>query len=156
MKASSSKLALRKQGIVLNDLDGNPNPQASLLQAAALQIEKNHHEGPIPSPQALSEYEEVLPGIADRIMSMAEKNAEHLRKKEQSLVDNHYQDKTSGRRYGFTLILIAFLVTWIAIERNMPYLAALIGGTTVLGIATIFILGKKANTKHNDNNSEEE
>lgn len=72
MKAATSKLALRKQGVALKDLDGNNRMSTGILQNTALQVESNHHVGPIPSPQALSEYENVLPGIADRIMTMAE------------------------------------------------------------------------------------
>jgi uncharacterized membrane protein len=35
------------------------------------------YSGPIPSPEALERYEEVLPGAADRILSMAERQASH-------------------------------------------------------------------------------
>ena len=37
---------------------------------------RESHFGPIPSPWALREYEEILPGSADRILKMAEQRAE--------------------------------------------------------------------------------
>jgi uncharacterized membrane protein len=33
-----------------------------------------HHRGPIPDPETLKKYNEVLPGAADRIFAMAEKD----------------------------------------------------------------------------------
>jgi len=35
------------------------------------------HSGPLPPPQDFAEYEQTLPGVADRILSMAEKQAGH-------------------------------------------------------------------------------
>jgi len=44
--------------------------------------------GPIPHPTILKGYEKVLPGSADRILSMTEKEGEHRRKIETELVKN--------------------------------------------------------------------
>jgi len=37
------------------------------------------YSGPIPHPNDLARYEEILPGAAERIMKMAELQAEHRR-----------------------------------------------------------------------------
>ena len=42
-------------------------------------------EGPLPSPEYFRRYEEILPGVANRILEMAEKQQAH----------NHYQERTS-------------------------------------------------------------
>lgn len=38
------------------------------------------YQGPLPPPQMMAGYEEVLPGLADRIMAMAEETSAHIRK----------------------------------------------------------------------------
>ncbi len=55
-------------------LDDDINQATELVQQSA------HFSGPIPPPNAMAKYEEVLPGSADRIMAMAEKE-QNLREK---------------------------------------------------------------------------
>ena len=38
---------------------------------------KEEYSGPIPHPNILKQFEEVIPGSADRILKMAEKEQEH-------------------------------------------------------------------------------
>ena len=153
MKTSNSKLALRKQGRLIKDLDGR---DAMLpYEVAALQVEQNHHEGPIPSPKALAEYENVLPGLADRIMTMAESNASHIRKKEANHLSKYFFDKNIGRIIGSIIILTVLWLTKYAIDANMPVLAGILGGTTVIGLGTIFILGKKSNNETTNKDEKE-
>nr|DAR22085.1 MAG TPA: putative membrane protein [Caudoviricetes sp.] len=38
---------------------------------------QQHFSGPIPPPEILSGYEQIHPGFADRIISMAEKQSAH-------------------------------------------------------------------------------
>ena len=60
---------------------------------AATKIER--HEGPIPPPGYLQEYEDIAPGFADRIISMAESETSHRHKIENKVVDT---DIEFGRR----------------------------------------------------------
>lgn len=48
-----------------------PSQRASLIHA---QME---FSGPLPPPQILGQYDEVLPGAAERILRMAEKQQDH-------------------------------------------------------------------------------
>ena len=45
------------------------------------------HEGPIPAPEVMAGYERLLPGSADRILSMAERQEAHRQKLEQEAQD---------------------------------------------------------------------
>jgi hypothetical protein len=57
--------------------------QAEILHAA---VEISRFSGPLPHPEDLAKYEQVLPGSADRIISMAEQQAEHRRNLEKSVI----------------------------------------------------------------------
>ena len=50
--------------------------------AATLTAEFTALSGPLPPPEMLAQYEEILPGAAERILSMAERQAEHRQKLE--------------------------------------------------------------------------
>jgi uncharacterized membrane protein len=47
---------------------------AAIIRAA---VEYSQHSGPLPSPESLSRYEQTLPGAAERILQMAERQAGH-------------------------------------------------------------------------------
>ncbi len=51
----------------------SPDPTA-IVAARALEV--SHHSGPLPAPQ-LGEYNQVLPGLADRIVSAMENQSAH-------------------------------------------------------------------------------
>lgn len=46
-------------------------PQVSREQVLAMQAK--HHSGPLPAPETLAGYEHILPGAAERILQMAER-----------------------------------------------------------------------------------
>ncbi|MCD4697144.1 MAG: DUF2335 domain-containing protein [Bacteroidales bacterium] len=53
-------------------------PQKKQLIQALVSFEYHKiHQGPIPDPDTLAGYEEILPGSTDRIFPMAEKQGQH-------------------------------------------------------------------------------
>lgn len=57
-----------------------------MLQAA---VEISRYSGPLPKPEDLAKYEQVLSGSADRIIRMAERQAEHRQKLEKVVVESN-------------------------------------------------------------------
>ncbi len=50
---------------------------------AAIQISEAHHfSGPLPRPEDLKKYDDILPGAAERIISMAENESRHRHESE--------------------------------------------------------------------------
>ncbi|MBI1739603.1 MAG: DUF2335 domain-containing protein [Acidobacteriales bacterium] len=49
-------------------------------------VEVSRFSGPLPHPEDLAKYEQVLPGSADRIIRMAERQAEHRQNLEKTVV----------------------------------------------------------------------
>lgn len=64
--------------------------------------------GPLPPPQILAGYESVIPGAADRILSMAEEQGRHRRKLEEKLQDAEIKLESRNSLVG--LILASLLV----------------------------------------------
>ena len=75
--------------------------------------------GPLPDPQTLQGYEQVLPGAAERIMALAERQATHRMQTESDaaahrarlegkIIDAAIRSETWGRACAFTIAL-AFL-----------------------------------------------
>lgn len=59
--------------------------------------------GPIPPPSIIEGYERVLPGSADRIITMAEKQSEHRQKMEEKMISAESRDSLLGVIFAFLL-----------------------------------------------------
>lgn len=105
------------------------------------------HTGPIPSPDALAQYGAVLESAPDRILRMAEKQSDHRMELEKSTIRRQLNQSGVGQ-------VLAFLVSigcigassWLAYEGH-DAVAGVIGGTTVVGLVSVFIYGKVAQQK---------
>lgn len=61
------------------------------------------HSGPLPDPRTLAEYEQVQPGFAERIVSMAEKQQEHRLILEERVISGNVRAQLLGVILGFLL-----------------------------------------------------
>lgn len=64
-------------------------------QAVSFQ-EAKYFAGPLPEPQTLFEYNQVDPTAADRIIGMAEREAQHRHETERALLRIHGRNSTLG------------------------------------------------------------
>lgn len=87
--------------------------------------------GPLPPPELLAEYDAVLPGGADRIVSMAENQSAHRLRME-----------SRGQAFGFLIALVAILggIGLILDGKSAAGLVPLIGALG--GLAGIFVYGE--------------
>ena len=74
-----------------------------LQHPGTLRIEGQIRTGPIPSPEEIGEYERILPGSADRLIKMAEKEQSHR---------HQIESRGQTHRVGITFVgqLFAFLI----------------------------------------------
>ncbi len=66
--------------------------------------------GELPAAETISTYEEVLPGAADRILSMLEHQADHRMSMERTLVEGAARTERLGQLMGLVIVLVVFLV----------------------------------------------
>lgn len=73
------------------------------------------HSGPLPDPDTLQRYEQVLPGLAERIVAMAEKQSDHRQSLERAVILNGIKAEGRGASYAFALGLCG-----IILRRYLP------------------------------------
>lgn len=140
----------------------NTEKQSGLLKSAAeavgtvpdqlrisTQIAMQTQSGPIPSPEILKKYNEIEPGLAQRIIAMAEAEAEHRRSIEAQVVAIQGRDQSAYRRSEFfgqvfgLLIGLAYAIGAVYAAVHGAQMAASIFGTAgVGGLVTAFIMGR--------------
>ena len=102
-----------------------------------------HFQGPLPPPQALARYEAVLPGCAERIVSMAEEQAAHRRTLESRVVTGNLAAERRGQVFAFTLALVALVGgVWLIHQgKDAEGLTAIIGA--LAGLVGVFVYGRR-------------
>jgi uncharacterized membrane protein len=93
------------------DLEGIPVPplnveNIAVATEAAVQVLRQW-SAPMPDPATLREYEEILPGAAERILQMAEVAAKGRHELNVKLVDAELESAKAGRNYAFFLAVTA-------------------------------------------------
>jgi uncharacterized membrane protein len=117
----------------------------NLQQSGTFQITTSgvHYSGPLPHPDILIKYNEAHPGAADRIISMAEKQAAHRRELEKTVVDTNCHNSKRGPIYGFIICMAAICggVYLIQLGKGAAGLASII--TALASLAIVFVYGRK-------------
>lgn len=113
---------LPPQGPDDDPANGPPAEVQSVFQA---------HFGPIPAAHELSNLADVDPSFPERVVKMAEKQAKHR----QATTER-------GQWFGFIIALVAFGVCIYAISVGFSGVAGTIGSITVVGLASVFVVGK--------------
>ena len=109
------------------------------MQVSAAQ----HFSGPIPRPIDLEHYERIHPGLADRIMKMAEIQSSHRQECEKIVVTGGIRSQMWGQIFGFIIGMSAIAAgTYLTLQNKGTE-----GLTTILtalaSLVGVFIYGKR-------------
>ncbi|AVQ34452.1 DUF2335 domain-containing protein [Staphylococcus muscae] len=105
--------------------------------------------GPLPDPKDFSKYEEVLPGSANRIIEMAEKNQQHRIRIELTEQELYYKSNntiTSKGIYSSTIISIVGIVGAVILGVFGSELASGIIGSLSLGNIVVSMINSTINS----------
>jgi len=105
--------------------------------------------GPLPPPSLLSGYEDACAGAADRIIRVAEQEAEHRRALETAIVksgiaeiEKQFNESKRGQICAVVITLVAIAAgTYLAMNGH-ELSGGLIGVGGIGGIVTTFIIGR--------------
>ncbi len=117
-------------------------PKRSAL--ARLEYRSVEFRGPIPPPALLLEYDEVLPGAADRILTMAESQARHRQEMEMLYLKGQSERSDRGQWFGLIVALSGFAVAGLLGTQGHAVAAATIVGADLIALVSVFVIGKRA------------
>jgi uncharacterized membrane protein len=110
---------------------------------AAQQMTLQEISGPIPSPDLLRQYEEIQPGLADRIVKTAEEESLHRRELEKISIGAQARDIASQRseiRAGQFAALVVAISGFVCGTYAMTH-GSQIGGSCLSGGTLISLVG---------------
>lgn len=122
-------------------------------QRRFLAMMHSEYHGPLPPPQMIEEYERVHPGMAERLISRFEQQAEHRQSLERQVVTAQIaseqaaqKDAGRGQVFGFAVAVLGLVAAVaIALLGQTPthaWAASIIGGGTLVGLVTAFVVGR--------------
>lgn len=130
------------------------------------------YSGPLPVPQHFEQYEKILPGSADRILAMAEKeqqyridkgtrnseteneNIKNYNETQMLFIKEEYSIKKFAIKVSCFFIVPLFIIVGAVLAFfGHDVLAGIIVGTTLVSIVGIIIIGKY-NTSKNSSDTE--
>ncbi len=92
-----------------DDLEAVVRREVSNFTQEILVAEQELFLGPIPHPKHLAEYKKISLDAPERIMRMAEDQAEHRRKLESSIIGSNLKLEVRGQIFGFVIAMTAVI-----------------------------------------------
>ncbi|CAM7982365.1 DUF2335 domain-containing protein [Morganella morganii] len=109
-------------------------------------IEKREFfRGPLPHPRQLKQYNDTLPGAAERIFQLTEKEQAHRHASETTALKGAISSDRRGQWMAFILSLAVFALGGTLIWLKEYTAGVALISTTVIGLAGVFALGRKGN-----------
>ncbi len=117
----------------------------SSSQSAAIIHAQMEFSGPLPPPQILGQYDEVLPGSAERILRMAEKQQDHRIGVDQSGI----RRANWGLGAGYSLSVMGLSLTTFLVMQGHDVAGSVLGGSTFLSLVSTFVYGSIVRSREN-------
>ncbi|HAF2502209.1 TPA: DUF2335 domain-containing protein [Salmonella enterica] len=145
-KQQNNQNVVAKADKIEKELAANPELMDTLLRSGQFQsmMVSQSFSGPLPPPDVIRGYDQILPGGAERIFSMAEKEQAHRHKMDSTAVNGAIRKDKRGQWMGFsiaiTILAIASVFAW---RGNTAFAGALIA-IDLIGFVSVFVLGRRA------------
>lgn len=106
--------------------------------------------GPLPPPLYLDKYEQILPGAADRIITMAECQSKHRQEIENKVISSDVRNSQLGLIFAFILGLAGLGSGFYLIYSGKIIEGSIFGGITIVSLTSTFIYGSRQRRKERE------
>lgn len=124
------------------------------LSSRAASLIEMQYSGPLPPPALLAKFEEIQPGLVERIVGMAERQAAHRQslevKRVEAIVDDQRAARAEariGQICGLLIGIIAIVGGTFASIHGSQWTGSIIGGGGVVALVSVFVYGRRAEAR---------
>ncbi|HKJ61585.1 MAG TPA: DUF2335 domain-containing protein [Hyphomicrobiales bacterium] len=96
-------------------------------------------KGPLPPPQALAAFDDVVENGAERVFKQFENEGNHRRKMERLHLTAQVQDLRLGKMLAFVFVMSMIGTAIYAISSGYPTLAGILGGGVLTSVVWAFV-----------------
>lgn len=128
------------------ELVENPDLVSALMERVEFQAIVRHEtsfSGPLPPPEVIRGYDQILPGGAERIFAMAEREQLFRHQLENTAVTGAILKDRRGQWMGFSITIIILLIASISAWRGNTTFAGALIAIDLIGLVSVFVLGRR-------------
>lgn len=134
----------------LDELDEEEQKEFGKMTSFITREVMERYSGPLPHPKILSGYEQILPGTADRIVAMAEREQEHRHDMQNKMMKTESRDSALGVFFAFILsimcIVAAVIIVWKVPNAVGALSSAFLGASGMISVIITFIKSTRRNS----------
>ena len=120
----------------------------SLPKVAHLLVAQHQsYSGPTPPHEMLEGYNRAITNGGDRLFTLVESQTIHRQSIEVTVINGQLKESGRGQMFAFILTLATLGIGTAAFLTDHDTVAGVIFGTTVIGLAVVFVTGKIAQKK---------
>ncbi|MCS2146891.1 DUF2335 domain-containing protein [Scandinavium manionii] len=145
-KQQNNQTVVAKADRIEKELAANPELVNALLESGHFQAMVRHEtsfSGPLPPPEIIRDYDQILPGGAERIFAMAEKEQAHRHEMDSTAVNGAIRKDKRGQWMGFSIAFIILAIASVFAWRGNTTFAGSLIAIDLLGLVSIFVLGRR-------------
>lgn len=126
----------------------NTNSPDRHNQDAALVVHQSQSfSGPLPPPDILKKFDEVVPGAAERIIKMAEEQSAHRKDLERKVIESDIARSKWGQVLGFFIAITGLAISAIIAIYGSAIAGGIIGVGTLASLVGVFMYGSSSRSK---------
>lgn len=111
-------------------------------------------QGPLPHPSHLREYDDIVPGMAERLLALTEKEMGHRHNIQSKALDGAIRKDKRGQWMAFFLSTAIFSLGGFLLWKEQYAVGATLISANVIGLAGVFIVGRlRVKTKQPESDS---
>lgn len=122
-----------------NELPDKQNQNDLVVRQTQVQFSS----GPLPPPEILKRFDEIVPGAAERIIKMAEEQSLHRKDLEKKVIESDIARSKWGQILGFIIAIIGLAVSAIVAVYGNAIAGGIIGIGTLASLVGVFMYGTK-------------
>ncbi len=128
-------------------------------QVISGRLEVSQYTGPFPAPEILRDYEDVLPGAAERLFKLVESEQEHRHQMQRIQIDAQVQDQQDirkiekrGQTFGFLIAAIVMGAVTVTALNDKQITATVLGVGGLTSLVSVFVIGKRRREQEESEN----
>lgn len=103
--------------------------------------------GPLPPPDVLRQFDEVVPGAAERIIKMAEEQSAHRKELERKVINSDISRSKWGQVLGFIIAIAGLVVSAVVAIYGNAFAGGIIGVGTLASLVSVFMYGSRTRSR---------
>jgi len=103
--------------------------------------------GPLPHPDLLAKYNDVVPNGAERLMQMAEQQQKHRHDLERTVIHGNVKSEKRGQYMGLIVSVVGLGVATYLAAIGKEITGGILGSLDIVSLASVFVIGKRMQKK---------